>query len=129
MSDSLQWIRFKNGKEKQVPKHIALDASVQKSQNFAPIDAPGGNVVEGIILPEASKKKDVVAVAANPDDIVEKPALTDKDLYEQFKGGKSFKDIARELGIHWKAAEKQINDYKAVNPEVAEILTNETPNT
>ncbi len=129
MSD-LQWIRFANGKEKQVPKHIALDPTVQKAQKFEAIDKPGGNVVASSVLPETSKKKDVaVAAAVKPDEITEKPALTDKDLFEQHKGGKPLKEIASGLGIHWKSVEKRINDYKAANPEPATTLTNETPNT
>lgn len=129
MSD-LQWIRFANGKEKQVPKHIALDTTTQKSQKFEAIDKPAGNVVASSVLPETSKKKDVaVAAAVKPDEITEKPALTDKDLFEQHEGGKPLKEIAASLGIHWKSVEKRINDYKLANPEPATALTNETPNT
>ena len=129
MSD-LQWIRFANGKEKQVPKHIALDPITQKSQKFEAIDKAGGNVVARSVLPETSKKKDVaVAAVVKPDEITEKPALTDKDLFEQHKGGKPLKEIAASLGIHWKSVEKRINDYKLANPEPATALTNEIPNT
>jgi len=129
MSD-LQWIRFANGKEKQVPKHIALDPTTQKAQKFEAIDKPGGNVVASSVLPETSKKKDVaVAAAAKSDEIIDAPALTDKELFEQHKGGKPLKEIAASLGIHWKSVEKRINDYKAANPESATALTNETPNT
>lgn len=129
MSD-LHWIRFAKGTEKQVPKHIALDPTVQKAQKFEAIDKPGGNVVASSVLPETSKKKGVAAAeAVNSDEIVDTPTLTDKELFELHKGGKAFKQIAASLGIHWRAVEKRINDYKEANPEPATTLTNETPNT
>ncbi len=57
MADNLQWIRFANGKEKQVPAHIALDPSVQKSQNFQPINGAGGHTLQPGSVRVPQKKK------------------------------------------------------------------------
>lgn len=128
MADNLQWIRFSNGKEKQVPKHIALDPSVQKAQNFEPITKKGGTVLPVTTAAPPPQKKNVAAVSPDKQEVTASAdAITPssnsaKELYKQNKAGKSFVEIAKSLGIHWRAVEQQINDYKQANQ-----IDNETP--
>jgi hypothetical protein len=113
MASGLTWIRFtKNNKEKEVPTHVALDISNQKSQGFIVLDGPGGSAVEGTVQPAQTQKK---SAAAGEDTISAPNANQAKELYEANKAGKSYAQLAKDLGIHYKAVEKIITEYKAEN--------------
>ncbi len=128
MAENLQWIRFWNGTEKQVPKHIALDPTVQKAQNFEPINKQGGTPLQPTEAP-VPQKKNVAAVSPDKQEVTASAdAITPagspaKELYEQNKAGKSFAEIAKGLGIHWRAVEKQVAEYKEANNIVDETPT------
>lgn len=128
MSNGLHWIRFANGKEKQVPQHLALDASTQKSQNFVPIDGPKGNTLTAQAAPVVTEKKSVAedelknAEEATANAEI-KPApeagtiTTDTESVEAkmirlHTAGKSYAEIAKEFGVHWKKVEKVVVDSK-----------------
>jgi hypothetical protein len=55
MADNL-WIRFADGREKQVPSHLALDATMQQTLNFKPVNAPAASKAKNV-KPALPKKK------------------------------------------------------------------------
>lgn len=55
MADNL-WIRFADGREKQVPSHLALDATMQQTLNFKPVNAPVTAGAKTVKPPQPKKK-------------------------------------------------------------------------
>lgn len=126
MAEGLHWIRFSNGKEKQIPQHLALDLSLQKQQGFEAIDGPGGKTVEGV-AEQVSQKKSAVAVEGN-----NKAPKADEEIkevgpaeqwYNEHKSGKTFPEIAKSNGVHYKTVESAVNKYKAEKNIVDETQT------
>jgi hypothetical protein len=102
----LQWIRFKNGKEKEVNEKLAFDPNLQKVQQFVVIDAPSGNAVSAPIL--NAEKKSVPPVTSEPKAVDYK-----KEFLKANLEGKAFAEIAKPSGLHWKQVEKIIGEAKA----------------
>lgn len=136
MSDNLQWIRFSNGTEKQVPKHIALDESTRKQHKFELIDKAQGKVVEVPAIPVPEKKsaagdngveKENAGINETEGEVLnndETGKVADAKLwYEKNKAGTSFAEIAKSNGLHWKSVQTAINKYKAENNIVDETPT------
>ena len=142
----LQWIRYATGKEKHVPTHLAFDTTLQKQQDFKPIDGPQGKEIGNEVKPEV--KKNLVAegsevptttqaepelkttVAENaPEGGAESDEIKEvvdpaKAMYEANKAGKAFAVIAKDLGIHHNQVRAQIKAYKAANNIIDETTTN-----
>jgi len=49
---SLIWVKFKNGKLREISEHIALDLQHQKTMGFLPVDSEATETV----IPEPKKK-------------------------------------------------------------------------
>ena len=119
-----------SGEIKEVSDHLAFDTSLQKSVNFYPCDDQGipVNTPDGFKEPE---KKSTPLAAAGVDDMKEAVIIPPAEGGESFaekienaageveakilalnKEGKAVKEIAKEVGRHWKQVEKVINDSK-----------------
>lgn len=103
----LQWIRFKNGKEKEVNEKLAFDPNLQKVQQFVVIDAPSGNVISAPIL-NTKEKKSVETVSNEPKAVDYK-----KEFLKANLDGKAYAEIAKPNGLHWKQVEKIVGEAKA----------------
>lgn len=102
----LQWIRFKNGKEKEVNEKLAFDPNLQKVQQFVVIDAPSGNIVSAPIL--NTEKKSVQPVVNEIKAVDYK-----KEFLKANLDGKAYAEIAKPNGLHWKQVEKIVGEAKA----------------
>lgn len=102
---SLQWIRFKNGKEKQVNEKLAFDPNLQKIQQFVVIDSPSGNVVSA---PQPIGQKKIVTPATNEVKAVD----YEKAFIKLNADGQSFAEIGKPNGLHWKQVEKIVGKAK-----------------
>jgi len=110
---ALQWIRFKNGKEKEVNEKLAFDPNLQKIQGFVVIDAPSGNIVS---TPVSGSQKKIVPNA----DAGLKPVDYEKAFIKQNMDGQSFSEIAKPNGLHWKQVEKIVGKAKESIAEAIE---------
>lgn len=110
---ALQWIRFKNGKEKEVNEKLAFDPALQKAQGFVVIDAPSGNVVS---TPQAGNQK---KIAPNADAGL-KAVDYEKTFIKLNMDGQSFAEIAKPNGLHWKQVEKIVGKAKESIAEAIE---------